>query len=91
MIELSEAIGKDLSKQIEEFFKQPSEDTLETAINSETKRESLRDRQAEIGYGFMPDDCLCPYCGYDFVDDPRSWDEAITGCRNSSCARSYCE
>ena len=84
MIELSEAIGRDLNKQIEEFFKQP-------AINSETKRESLRDRQAEIGYGFMPDDCLCPYCGYDFVDDSKSWDVPITGCRNSSCARSYCE
>lgn len=38
---------------------------------------------------FIPESCLCPHCGFDFVDYPEAYEKWITGC--PTCHWSYCE
>gem|GEM_PF-6104475 len=57
----------------------------------EARRMDIRDAQAKLAVwvSFMPDSCICPFCGFDFIDYPKAYVEAITGCPR--CHRSYCE
>jgi len=65
-------------------------------MNDEEKGDKARrmdivTAQADLSpwMSFMPTDCVCPYCGFDFIDYPKAYKEFVTGC--PSCYRSYCE
>tara|TARA_A100001388_G_scaffold233783_1_gene186893 strand:- start:245 stop:475 length:231 start_codon:yes stop_codon:yes gene_type:complete len=57
----------------------------------EAKRVEIRKAQAKLAHwvSFMPDSCICPFCGFDFIEHPEVFVKPITGC--PTCHRSYCE
>ena len=64
---------------------------MEDEKGDKARRMDIRNAQAKLAVwvSFMPDSCICPFCGFDFIDYPKAYVEPITGC--PKCNRSYCE